>query len=103
MGKFTMEYQFYKPLTKHPHAQCGVRSINGGREGTFVSYDADVLQWDRMDDGTLCIKVHGWYSVTTARQIGWFIQEYFPRALRAVEILKASQLGTWVAIPEYDD
>ena len=103
MGKWTMAYRFCEPLARHPNAQCGVRSINGGREGTFVSYDTDVLRWARMDDGTLCINVSGWYSVTTARQIGWFIQEYFPRAVRAVETLKASQCGTWVSIQEYDD
>ena len=98
-----MDYKYFKPLAGHPDAHCGVRSTNGGREGTLVSYDTDVLRWARMDDGTLCINVSGWYSVTTARQIRWFIQEYFPRAVLAVETLKASQLGTWVLIQEYDD
>ena len=61
-------------LKNHPYAQCSVRvQIDGTL--VFTSYNTDVIYIDK--DGWL--SVSGLYSVTTRKQIGYFLKEYVPQ------------------------
>lgn len=66
-----------KKLKNHPHAQCRIE------ESLFrivmYSYTTAVIiaDWNR-DNEEWEVSCTGTYSQTTRKQIGWFLQEYFP-------------------------
>ena len=60
-------------LKNHPYAQCSVRVLLDGSV-VFTSYNTDVIYIDK--DGWLYVT--GLYSVTTRKQIGYFLKEYVP-------------------------
>ena len=60
-------------LKNHPYAQCSVRVLLDGSV-VFTSYNTDVIYVDR--DGWLYVR--GLYSMTTRKQIGYFLKEYVP-------------------------
>ena len=61
-------------LKNHPYAQCSVRvQIDGTL--VFTSYNTDVIYIDK--DGWLYVS--GLYSMTTRKQIGYFLKEYVPQ------------------------
>lgn len=60
-------------LKNHPYAQCSVRELIDGSL-VFTSYNTDVIYIDK--DGWLY--VNGLYSMTTRKQIGYFLKEYVP-------------------------
>lgn len=63
-----------KNLTNHPYSQCHVELNDGGIK--FVSYGWYVVIG--MDaDGWMSFR-NPHYSATTCKQVGWFLQEYFP-------------------------
>jgi hypothetical protein len=59
-------------LTAHPHANAHV--IITPAVTTFVSYSTPVIDIDK--NGWLSCS--GLYSMTTRKQIGWFLEEYAP-------------------------
>lgn len=60
-------------LRNHPYAQCSVRELIDGSV-VFTSYNTDVIYIDK--DGWLYVR--GLYSMTTRKQIGYFLKEYVP-------------------------
>ena len=60
-------------LKNHPYAQCLVREQIDGSV-VFISYNTDVIYIDK--DGWLYVS--GLYSMTTRKQIGYFLKEYVP-------------------------
>lgn len=63
-----------RKLSNHPAAQCRVRLYDNG-DICFQSYHTDVLYYDSLFKRLYC---SGTYSQTTAKQITWFLREYFP-------------------------
>ena len=61
-------------LSNHPYAQCSVRELINGSV-VFTSYNTDVIYIDK--DGWLWVT--GLYSMTTRKQIGYFLKEYVPQ------------------------
>lgn len=61
-----------KKLTAHPHANAHVEITDAVT--VFVSYSTAVITIDR--NGWASIS--GLYSMTTRKQIGWFLKEYAP-------------------------
>jgi competence transcription factor ComK len=65
-----------KRLKEHKYAQCHVEFTNKGFE--FWSYNTMVISVEY--DGLFkVINCTGLYSMTTRKQIGWFLNEYIPR------------------------
>ena len=62
-----------RKLADHPYAQCHVETDYNG-DINFVSYATTVIMIRGQH-----IFCTGTYSQTTAKQIGWFLREYFPR------------------------
>lgn len=60
-----------KKLTDHPSAQCHVE-IDGMNGIHFYSYRTEVITVSPAGWRTC----YGLYSVTTRKQIGWFMREY---------------------------
>lgn len=60
-------------LKNHPYSNCSVRVLNDGSV-VFTSYNTDVIYIDK--DGWLYVR--GLYSMTTRKQIGYFLKEYVP-------------------------
>lgn len=60
-------------LKNHPYAQCTVKYINDAL--VLQSYATDVIIFDTCTGNLTC---SGLYSMTTRRQISWFLREYFP-------------------------
>lgn len=63
-----------RKLSDHPGAQCRVRLYDNG-DICFQSYQTDVLYYHALFKR---LYVTGTYSRTTAKQITWFLREYFP-------------------------
>ena len=64
-----------KKLRDHKQAQCHVEHKNNRIE--FWSYNTMVVEVQY--DGVLkVINCNGLYSMTTRKQIGWFLNEYIP-------------------------
>ena len=61
-----------KKLTDHRYSQCHVEITDAAIH--FFSYSTLVCS---IDDGWLSCS--GLYSMTTRKQIGWFLKEYAPR------------------------
>lgn len=66
---FTMEN-----LKNHPYAACYVRRYDDGRID-FISYATRVITVKNGKNGRE-VECTGTYSRTTAKQIGWFCNEY---------------------------
>ena len=66
--------KFIMKLKNHPYAQCAVRVLLDGSV-VFTSYNTDVIYIDK--DGWLYVR--GLYSMTTRKQIGYFLKEYVPQ------------------------
>ena len=60
-------------LKNHQYSQCSVYVLIDGSV-VFTSYDTDVIYIDK--DGWLYVS--GLYSMTTRKQIGYFLEEYVP-------------------------
>lgn len=60
-------------LKNHKYAQCGVEK--NIEMYIFKSYSTDVILWNTFTNEIMCT---GLYSMTTRRQISWFLKEYFP-------------------------
>lgn len=58
-------------LKNHPYAQCHVEIRNNSVE--FVSYSTSVIEINNN-----WLRCSGLYSMTTRKQIGWFLKEYAP-------------------------
>lgn len=61
-----------KTLTDHPYANARVMISHDAT--AFISYSTTVIVID--NDGWM--NVNGLYSMTTRKQIGWFLKEYAP-------------------------
>ena len=61
-------------LKNHPYSNCSIRVLTDGSV-VFTSYNTDVIYIDK--DGWLYVS--GLYSVTTRKQIGYFLKEYVPQ------------------------
>ena len=61
-----------KKLTAHPYANARIEITDTAT--VFVSYSTAVIAIDR--NGWASIS--GLYSMTTRKQIGWFLKEYAP-------------------------
>lgn len=61
-------------LSDHASAQCHVKLFDNG-DIVFTSYRTDVLYYNAKTHALICT---GLYSMTTRKQIGWFLREYFP-------------------------
>lgn len=62
-----------RKLKKHPSANCYI--VEESDKEYFVSYRTEVLIIDRK---AKTMEVTGLYSMTTRRQIGWYLMERFP-------------------------
>lgn len=65
-----------KVLRNHPYAQCHVRLYEDGSVD-FISYTTRVITI-QIINGKRFIECTGTYSMTTIKQIGWFLKEYAP-------------------------
>lgn len=63
-------------LRNHASAQCKV--ITSEEQIIFRSYSTDVIIGNKLPNGKYLLEVTGLYSMTTRKQIGWFLREYFP-------------------------
>lgn len=61
-----------KKLTAHASAQCHIE-LNPNST-VFVSYTTPVIIIDTLG----WLEITGLYSMTTRKQIGWFLKEYAP-------------------------
>lgn len=61
-----------KKLTAHASAQCHIEIAPNAT--TFVSYRTPVIIIDTLG----WLEITGLYSMTTRKQIGWFLKEYAP-------------------------
>ena len=66
-------------LTEHKSANCYVLISENGNNIQFISYSTVVLNCDAISDRACeyVISCSGLYSMTTRKQIGWFLKEYF--------------------------
>ena len=62
-------------LKNHKAAQCHINIY--GDKIEFISYNTRVIEATRTAGNIYELKCSGLYSMTTRRQIGWFISEYF--------------------------
>lgn len=78
-----------KRLSNHKSAQCEVRI---GTDGVIIfrSYVTDVIIATPIEDNRYELECSGLYSMTTRKQIGWFLREYFPQITFA-DIKKACE------------
>ena len=65
-----------KKLTSHPSANCYIR-VNADGSIDFISYSTRVITL-RVRNGRREAECTGLYSMTTRRQITWFLREYAP-------------------------
>lgn len=65
-----------KTLKNHPYAQCYV-CINDDNSVDFISYRTRVITIQIINNRRF-IECTGTYSMTTIKQIGWFLKEYAP-------------------------
>lgn len=65
-----------KKLSEHPAAQCKINIFNNG-DIDFISYSTRVISV-KHEDNNKKIECTGLYSMTTRKQITWFLREYFP-------------------------
>lgn len=67
-----------RKLFNHPGCNCHVEinPING--DISFFSYATRVITLTKDKRGGRLVECTGTYSVTTARQIGYFLREYAP-------------------------
>ena len=65
-----------RKLTDHEYAQCHTEIAENG-DTYFFSYQTMVAEI-RVDEitGWRWLYVHGLYSATTRKQLGWFMREY---------------------------
>lgn len=63
-------------LHDHKSAQCHIEYNTECVR--FISYNTLVIEALHMEGNTWRIGCTGTYSRTTAKQIGWFLKEYFP-------------------------
>ena len=61
-----------RPLRDHQYSQCGITHDNSGETLLFVSYETIVCEISK--DGWF--HLNGVFSVTTSKQIGWFLREW---------------------------
>ena len=59
-------------LRDHQYAQCGINYDHAGETTLFVSYETVVCEIDK--DGWF--HLNGEWSVSTSRQISWFLSEW---------------------------
>ena len=67
-------------LKNHPYSKCYVlKDIENEKIVAihFISYTTEVITAIKSENYWL-IKCHGTFSKTTAKQIGYFLKEYFP-------------------------
>lgn len=69
-------------LKGHESAQCKVFKVYDKTdtlvEIQFISYRTLVIVANKNGDGVWDLQCSGTYSRTTAKQITWFLREYFP-------------------------
>lgn len=63
-------------LKDHRQAQCHV-VVYSDATIDFISYNTTVLECEMVNPMEYKIKCNGLYSMTTRKQIGWFLKEYF--------------------------
>lgn len=65
-----------RKLKDHQYSQCKVAL--SANEIIFTSYTTEVIRASMDGKGGYIISCTGLYSTTTRKQIGWFLNEYFP-------------------------
>lgn len=83
-----------RKLTNHKSAQCHVLIEDNGTIN-FISYTTLVIQAVPLTSGQYVLFCTGTYSVTTRRQIGWFLKEYFGD-VSYYDIKKCAEDGTGI-------
>lgn len=63
-----------KKLHNHESSQC--RVTISGDEINFISYTTRVVTIKHDENGNRMVECTGTYSVTTKKQMGWFLREY---------------------------
>lgn len=64
-----------KKITNHEYAQCFVE-IKDNKDIFFFSYQTLVAEIEKDTNGERWLKINGLYSMTTRKQLGWFLREY---------------------------
>lgn len=82
-----------KKLTNHPYSQCKIEIHRKERYIRFISYITEVVNVVYNEDkNEIYLRLLGYYSKTTSKQVSWFLQEYFDCYKFDVEKLKKHEL-----------